>query len=653
MSGFLLLIALALAAAAAGAEADFVRSVYPVLEKAGCSGCHRENGVASATRLRFPQQQANPAQIEAFGLSLHQFVNRHNPGESLLLLKPTLRVGHAGGKRIEAGSPQEAALRAWVEHLARLAPERLRVDIVETAPQTAGPLMRRLTHSQYNNTIRDLLGDASRLADQFPPEDFVNGFRNQYMAQSTSPLLAESYSMAAEKLAKNAFLGGDSKNLIPCKPKKIDDAECRERFLSQFGRRAFRRPLSTVELARYSKLFRGEALAKKDFLAGARIAVEVMLQSPNFLLRTENGLDPELRPYEIASQLSYFLWNSMPDETLLRAAESGELNTPEGVERQARRLLASAKAREAVDEFLAEWLRFDRLVGAVRDRRLYPQFGPELTLAMMEETRRLASHLIWNNGNFMEFFSAGYSFLNSDLARLYKLPAPRLEYEKVLLPIASERAGVLGHASFLTITSKPAETSPTARGLFVREQFLCQEVPQPPPGVNSNLPPVTRERPMTQRERLAVHLSNEACASCHSLIDPIGFGLEKFDAIGGRREKLELTIFPARFERGVEPKQVALDLDTTGQVAGLPNAAFSSPRELGMILAASPQCQQCIVRQLFRYMAGRHEGEADRRVIERAYDDFQRSGFRFQELMVSLVRSSVFPDRERKTAWLQ
>ncbi len=624
--------------------ADFANSVYPVLQKANCTGCHSDDGVASPTRLHFPDGKPSLEQLEAFGRSLHVFVDRNDPSKSLLLTKPTKRVPHAGGKRIEPGGEDEKALLAWVNYLATAPIETLRVKLAESKPFTAGPILRRLTHTQYNNTLRDLLGDNSRLADQFPPEDFVNGFRNQYEAQNTSPLLAEAYAAAAEKIAKKAFLGGDQRGLIPCKPRSFDDVACRDRFLREFGRRTFRRPLAEAEFGRYAKLFTAEAAAAKNFQAGAQVAIEVMLQSPNFLMRSENGLDPLLKPYEAASRLSYFLWNTMPDDALLDAAKRGELSNTAGVEKQMRRMLADARAREAVDEFVTEWLRFDRLSGTVRDRRLYPQFTPELTLAMTEETRRLVSELVWNKRNFMEFYSAGYTFANGDLAKLYHVTAPKEDYGKVELAASSGRGGVLAHASFLTMTSKPAETSPTARGLFIREQFLCQDVPQPPPGVNANLPPVTKDQPRTQRERLAIHLSNESCASCHSLIDPIGLAFEKFDAIGGYREKLSLTIFPTREERNAEAKKVELELDTRGNVAGLKNSDFTTPRELGKILAETPQCQQCVVKQLFRWMAGRHERAADKLVVERAFEDFKQSGFQFQELMIALAKRSIFPE---------
>ena len=255
----------------------------------------------------------------------------------------------------------------------------------------------------------------------------------------------------------------------------------------------------------------------------------------------------------------------------------------------------------------------------------------------------------------MELFSADYGFLSSDLARLYGFAAPAEEFAMVEFPSESGRAGVLGQATFLTLTSKPADTSPTERGLFVREHFLCQNVPPPPPGVNSNLPPVTDAKPVTNRERLSVHVSNEACVSCHRLVDPIGFGFENYDAIGRFRAKHLLKIFPTREEQKskikTEATEYALEIDSSAMVQGIAGSEFSTPKELGRILAANATCQKCVVRQLFRYAFGRHETAADRPTIDVLYEDFSKSGFRFRELVVSLVKSEAFlPSRDRKGA---
>ncbi|MEO7653500.1 MAG: DUF1592 domain-containing protein, partial [Bryobacteraceae bacterium] len=464
--------------------------------------------------------------------------------------------------------------------------------------------------------------------------DFVNGFKNQADAQSIPALLAEAYSASAERLAKNAFRGGDSARLIPCKPASAGDVRCSAQFVREFGKKAFRRPLSTGEVQRYVALL----LREGDFQKGAQAVVEAMLQSPNFLFRVERP-GRKAQSYEVASRLSYFLWDSMPDAALFHGAEGGELNSPEGVERAARRMLADRRARENVDEFVSQWLRFDRVLNTVKDRGQFPQFNPELAAAMTEESRLLVADAVWNGRNFMDVFRADYGFLNTDLASLYKFPAPPGEFERTPFPAGVDRAGLLGQATFLALTSKPADTSPTARGLFVREQFLCQHVPDPPPGTNANLPPVLETKPQTNRDRLAVHLSSPACASCHSLIDPIGFGFEKFDAIGGRRDQLRIRFVPGRKEKNKETRTVDVPLDTSGSVAGIPDSGFSSPRELGRVLADSRQCQECVVKQLFRYGFGRPETPADRPVIDRAYSRFRDSQFRFKEIMLSLVRA--------------
>jgi hypothetical protein len=629
--------------AASGQAPSFTGQLYPVLEKAGCRACHNPEGVASPTRLKFPDEDAAPARIEAFGKSLVELVDRQNPDNSILFLKPTNRVQHSGGEKIAKGGKEEAALKSWIGFLAKMRGADLAAGLRYKQEEAAGHgiaptvVLRRLTHNQYNRSVRDLLGDTTNPASNFPPEDFVNGFKNQYQALSMSPLLAESYSLAAEKLAANAFRRGDSRGLIPCKPASEKDAACAAKFIETFGRKAFRRPLEPQEAARYSAILRNEP----NFLKGAQAVIEAMLQSPSFLFWLEQTPNEKWKPYAAASRLAYFLWDTTPDQALLDSAANGELNTPAGIERAARRMLDNPKAREGVEEFVSQWLRFDRVMTASRERRYYPLFSRELAAAMMEETRRFVGDLVWNDRDFTQVFTANYSFINSDLAAVYKTPPPARDYDRVEFPPESERSGILGQALFLTLTSKPDDTAPTGRGLFVREQFLCQQVPPPPPGVDTNLPPVGEAKPVTNRERLAAHTINKTCASCHSLIDPIGFGLEKFDAIGARREQHKLLFYPELHgvaARRAKPKEVLLDLDTKGWVAGIQNSEFTNGRQLGEILAKTPECHECLVKQLFRYMAGRQDTAADRALLAAATDDFRKSKFRFKELMISLVR---------------
>ena len=620
----------------------FVDNLLPIFENAQCRLCHNDNGIASRSGLRFPDAEADRDRLIAFGLSLRTFIDPEDPAKSRLVLKPTQRIQHTGGERIPPDSPDEEALLAWVNYLRTQADNE---DRTATGIKPHGEI-RRLTHSQYNNTVYELLGDQTRPADQFPQEDYIHGYRNQIEGQGISPILAEAYGRAAERLARNAFRGGDHRHLIPCKPASASDDSCRDAFIRSFGLKAFRRPLTSKEAQTYVRLFGLGARQEGLFLEGARMVVEAMLQSPSFLFYAEPQPPTVLRPYQTAALLSYFLWDTMPDEALLRAAKEGQLETAGEIRNQLQRMLDDPRAQQALEQFLAQWLRFDRIETAVRDRRIYPEFSAELVDSMIEETRQLFKSLVWQGGNFMEFFSAEYSFLNTSMAKLYGLSAPAAEYQRASFPADSGRAGILGQATFLTVTSKPADTSPTERGLFVREHFLCQTVPPPPPGVDATLPALSDDRPMTTRERLAVHLSNPACAGCHRLVDNIGFGFEQYDAIGRFREHQTVTIFPTQDERRrkvkTKPSEYNLPIDAAGFIQGLDGSEFSSPAELGRYLANDAGCQKCVVKQLFRYALGRTETDADQASIDRAFERFRDSRFQVKELIISIASSESF-----------
>ncbi len=624
----------------------FQTGLYPILEKANCRACHYTDGVASATRLHFPEADAPAAKIEAFGKSLVNLVDREHPEASLLLKKPTMAVPHAGGQKIKPGTPEEAALKAWIAQLAKLSGGDLAQALRYREQESSGAgaarhdaELRRLTHSQFNHTVRDLLGDQTTPANQFPPEDFINGYKNQTQGQSLSPLLVEAYSAAAERLARSAFQGGDTHHLIPCKP----SAPCRARFIREFGLKAFRRPLDAGEAKRYEALMAKET----DFLKGAQLVLEAMLQSPNFIFRLDSTDEPKLRAWATASRLSYALWDTMPDAELFAAADKGELSTRAGLEKQTRRLLADPKAKEALNEFISQWLRFDRLLTASKDRRKFPLYTRETANAMTEEARTFVSDLVWNNRNFMTLFTADFGYVSPELAGIYGVKPPAKDFDRVPFPAGSERAGLLGQGLFLSLTAKPDESSPTARGLFVREQFLCQHVPDPPPGVDTNLPAVTEAKPQTNRDRMSEHATNPTCANCHKLMDQIGFGLEKFDAVGARRDQVVLEFRGGG--RGVAARKVNLDINTNAYVAGLPDSNFTSPKELGNLLAKTSLCQECMVKQYFRYSSGRLETPADRPVINKAVAVFRQSDYKYQEMIVALTLEREFPDKISET----
>ena len=635
---------LAMAAPCAEVPLDFAVDLYPRLEAKNCRACHSSSGVASGTRLQFPETGAPEEVLQRFGLGLHRLVNRTEIGQSLLLLKPTNRIPHTGGPLISVDSEDERLLRRWVEYLASLDPEN---RSIEAAPQESrSEPIRRLTHFQYDNTVRDLLGDDSGPSRNFPSEDYVNGYTNQASAQAITPSLAELYGQVAERLGRNAFRFGDEQGLLPCEPSGPTDRGCAEAFVSEFGAKAFRRPLTETEREAHVELLLLWAGQGNSFLSGASAVIEAMLQSPHFLFLVPSAGDGHSKPFAIASRLAYALWNAPPDRALLAAAAAGELDARSSVEAHAKRMLASGRARETFDHFLSEWMRFDRLLNSVKDRNRFRDFGREVTESMTEETRRLFRHLAWGDLDFRAFYTADYTFVDDFLTNVYGMPDPSVPFGKTAYPADSTRSGVLGHGTFLAQTGKPIHTSPTERGLFVREHFLCQTIPPPPPGVDTSLPPLTLgERPMTVRETMEkLHASQPVCASCHKLVDPIGYGFEHFDTVGAYRELEPVRIEPTpqQEREGAKPTDHSLPIDSTGFIAGIADSEFQTPRDVGRILAQSPICQKCVVRQLFRYLFGRSEAARDARVIERAYNRFVQSGFVFRELVLGLVVSEEF-----------
>ena len=623
---------------------DFASDLFPRLEALNCRTCHNASGVASGTRLHFPEHGESADAIRLFGLGLEALVDRDDSTKSILLLKPTNRIPHTGGPLIAVDSEDERMLMLWIEHLASSEPTR-GTGLEPPHARHAQPL-RRLTHAQYDDTVRDLLGDQTKPARSFPTEDFVNGYSNQASSQSITATLAEAYGKAAEKLARNAFRYGDQQDLIPCEPEGSDDEECARAFVESFGAKAYRRPLTSDELQFHTELTVAWATAEDDFLAGATVAVETMLQSPHFLFLVPLARDSAVKQWDTASRLSYALWNTLPDSDLFAAAASGNLGSRQEIEAVARRMLERPESQRAMDGFFAQWMRFDRLRGAVKDRNRFRDYSPTVAESMTEESLQLFRHLAWNDLDFREFFNADYTFVDDFLTTIYGMPDPQTPFRKTPYGADSLRGGILGHGTFLAQTGKPINTSPTERGLFVREHFLCQTIPPPPPGVDASLPPLAvGAQPMTIRMTMeSLHAPETACASCHKLVDPIGFGFEHFDTVGAYREEEPVRVEPTpqQERQGMKAETHQLAIDSAGYIAGIEDSDFSSPREAGRILANSETCQKCVVKQLFRYFFGRHETKHDADLIQRAYNRFRESGFLFRELVLGLLVTEEF-----------
>jgi len=500
--------------------------------------------------------------------------------------------------------------------------------------------IRRMTRFEYDNTIRDLLGDDSHPAANFVPEEEALGFDNQAAALGVTQILAEQYMVASEKVAKNAVQKMDS--LLPCQPVAGDERTCAQSFIQTFGRRAYRRPLESDEVSRLLEVY-DWGFAEVDFSRGIELVLQAMLQSPHFLYRVEFGLpDPVegdvvlLSPHEIASRLSYMLWSSMPDDELFQAAEAGHLGTAQEIEAQARRMLDDPKAREAVAKFNEQWLGLSHMESMKKDPATYPKYDQALRPLWRQETLAFLDDVIFNeSGDVAAIFTAKHSVMNAELAAFYGIEGGPTgdAFERVELDPA-RAAGVLSQASILAVTGKPNQSSPVHRGKFVRERLLCQTIPPPPNNVVATPPDLAPD--LTTRERYSEHSSNPACAGCHIKMDPIGFGFEHYDGIGLWRDE----------ENG-------LPVDDTGQLVDTRNidGPFEGVVDLGKKLAESEEARQCVATQWFRYGYGRAEGADDYCSMQKLQETFAQKGFNVKELLVALTQTDAF--RYRRTVTVQ
>jgi hypothetical protein len=468
--------------------------------------------------------------------------------------------------------------------------------------------MRRLTRFEYNNTVRDLLGDTTQPANAFPPEELAFGFDNNADALATSPLLAEQYLLAAENLAKTAVqnLG----KLVPCDP--AGGESCAHTFIVEFGRRAWRRPLEPDEVDGLLALFRSGA----DFPTGIRLVLEVMLQSPAFLYRVETGAPgAAARPssWEMASRLSYLFWATMPDDTLFRAAAADELAASDQVLAQAQRMLADPRARVVVDNFHRQWLQLNRTDSMQKDAAIYPAFSAELAQLMKTETHTFLDYVVFDgNGDLDMLLEAPFSFMNATLAQFYGVAGPSgSTFERVALN-PTERAGLLSQAGLLAIYAKPNQTDPVHRGKLVREKFFCQTLPAPPGNIVIMPPPL--DPTLTTRQRFQQHSTDPACASCHTLMDPIGLGFESFDGIGQFRTT----------ENG-------LTIDASGTISASDvDGNFVGVVDLAHRLAQSQEVRACV------------ETPDDRASLEELQQRFEQSGYKLRDLILALAQTDAF-----------
>ena len=470
------------------------------------------------------------------------------------------------------------------------------------------------------------------------------GFANDYYLPDPDPKKTLDRNLGVLWFRVHGPVGASPENslrrrVVVCSPASADLAEwqtCADQIVGRLARRAFRRPVTQDEIAALRTLAEASWQAGDDFVSGLRPSLLAILLSPRFLYRVEQDADPtsatphRLSDFELASRLSYFLWSSMPDDELLRVAEQSSLSQDESVLiRQVARMLEDPKAEALLTRFASQWLQLGGLTDAAPDTKRFPGWSEPLRAELQQETQLFVREFLPLSGSrelgIQRLLTEPFSYLSPALAKHYGIPgpAPDVPWEKTPL-IGTPRQGLLTQGSVLTMTSYPGRTSPVKRGKWVLEQLLCSPPPPPPPGVATDLAPSMT--PGSVRQRLEEHRRKTECAGCHRLMDPIGFGLEAFDAVGAFRQSDE-----------------GQAIDSSGELPS--GATFTDSAGLAGLLAQDPRFLRCAVLKLFTYATGRAPTEADEHRILALTTTLGEHGGALRQLILAITASDAFHSR--------
>lgn len=502
----------------------------------------------------------------------------------------------------------------------------------EPAAAPPEPILRRLTTEQYVRTVQFALSDSLVMPSQLEPDSERDGLQAIGAGlNAISPLGIEQYEGAALDLAEQAMEAGVVRDsLVPCVPVGVSDDACARTVLADLGRRAWRRTLTPEELDGLVAISGESAVVLDDFYDGLEMGIVSLLQSPNFIYRVELGeADPDqmgLTRYtsvEMASRLSYFLWNGPPDEALLSAGESGDLLDETRLTEEVDRMLADPRARDGLRALVTDMLRLYQLDTLAKDPTVFPAMSSSIGVSAREETLLAVEALVFDRDeDFRNWMTTRQTYLDQNLAMLYQVPAPEREgFGATTLPDDQLRMGLLGQVSILAAYAHPVSTSATLRGKFVREVLLCQSVPPPPADVDTSIPEPSEDAP-TRRERVEAHLENAFCAGCHNLTDPIGLALENFDGLGIYRTH----------ENG------AL-IDASGDLDGVP---YQDAVGLAEALRTNPSFTPCMTDTVYSVASG-HRPELDESTaVDWLHQRFQEDGFKMTALMRQVALSNLF-----------
>ena len=492
--------------------------------------------------------------------------------------------------------------------------------------------LRRLNNTEYDNTVRDLLGTKLTPAKTFLAEE-ASGFDNVASALGMTGGQFESYFNAAETLAADVFADSTRRmRVMPCTGTDPDGGSCLDQVLDEFGTLAFRRPVEAAERADLHAGFSRARQAGESPDGAMQHVLTLILTSPQFLYRPESpAADAATNSYELASRLSYFLWSTLPDAALFEAARAGKLATDEQLTQQVTRMLADKKAQALVDNFAGQWLGLRDLATHKVVPEKYPSFDEELRADLSAEARAYFSEFLFEGRPMTEFLSAPVHYVNTRLASYYGIPNVTSDQLVRVETDIDERMGFIGLGSFLTVSSFAHRTSPTLRAKWIIEELLCSPLPPPPPGVQADLEGDDKANAAAAienvRERLELHRSDPSCASCHALMDPIGLGLESFDAIGQARDTYENG--DAVDTRGVLPD---------GQ-------KFDGPRELSAVLSDDPRFPRCVAQKMLTFALGRSVETSEQALIDRTRDAYLAQGATLRALIDTIVLSDAFRGR--------
>lgn len=503
---------------------------------------------------------------------------------------------------------------------------------------TGGPVaMRRLTAEQYSNVIKDTFGPSIDVAGRFEPDSRRNGLNAMGASLvSVTPSGFEQYEAMARNIAGQVVSPDNRDTILPCQPQFFDAADeaCTRQVLEVFGRGLLRRPLTDADLDGRLRAADRIANDQQDFYAGLRLALASLMVAPEFLFRVEVALPAPLAEQparlaltelSLASRLSYFLWNRGPDEELLSAAERGELSDPAVLSAQVDRMLASPYLTGGMRAYFEDVFTFDLFDDLDKDVSHYPMFSSAVASDAREQTLRFVTEkLIDQQADYRSLFTSRSLPMTRSLGPIYGVPVRSVEgWEDATLPLSSSRAGLLSHASFAMLYSHPGRSSPTLRGVFMREALLCQTIPEAPADVDfTQFVQDVATVHKTARDRLGVHSTQSSCKKCHILTDPIGLGLENFDGIGKFRSQENNAA-----------------IDSSGDFDGV---SFADAVGLGQAFSESDLVGACLVQNLYRYAVGRKQTNGERPLLRHLENLFVESGHQVPALMRSIATSEAF-----------